>query len=204
MIINRKLSKSKTAAFVSNVLNLKAFNLPEVVEKEVSKVFAKYFIDNSNWFLYFKDDVSNKPLGLLAASINNERGYVDLNFDKLLRISKKYNNTFLNELFEFQTRITNTIKMRHDSSYESELILFSSLVKGQGIGTQLIKAYEAHLESLNINAYCLFTDDNCDYEWYIKHQYRMVGKYEIQTNDLKTLFIDPNKKYYVYKFFKVI
>lgn len=195
-----KPTPGKIWKLCANIIRVNQYNIKPSQEKKISKILAKYFIKNSDFFL--TEFENNQLVGLLMANLGNKK-HTDLDYSKLLQYKYKFSTQkLLKQVIELQVKIGETMdEHQAPSNQEAELVCFSSIIKSKGIGSKMIKAFEQKLIANNIKKYYLFTDENCDYQWYDKHGYIRTNEYPIPISELD-LINDGKQFYYIYRYEK--
>ncbi len=185
----------KYTKFIDRILALSKYHLNATIDQEIVEIFTYYFINNSNVFFNHMQD--GQEVGVIFGNID----YADevaFDYDKLTLIGEQHPE--YKEITTLQMEI-NKIMEAHYEPEIPELVTFCSFIPG--VGSQLIKQWEAEVKARGYHQYYLFTDSNCTYEWYIKKGYTLLEQYPINLDNLPTIKA-VNKEFYVYKFLKQI
>lgn len=183
--------------YIRPILVLEKYNSNEDVNNQISSIIADRFISSSN-FIY-EHKIDNQGVGIIGGSIGKVKGN-DLDCQALLEIGSKYPE--YQDQVQFQIRIMNKIA-ELDSGLLPEINCFCSLDRTKGIGKLLISKWEQELLNHNIHKYHLFTDANCNYEWYSRNGYQLVNQALIKIDDLDNIK-KHHKAFYIYEFEKEI
>ncbi len=124
----------------------------------------------------------------------------DLDIKALNKIINK--NPEYGDIIKFQERITKTIDMLRDKDLP-EVNCLCSLVSGKNIGFNLIKLWEDELKQRGHKQYQVFSDQNCNYEWYTRNGFKLVETIKLDMNGLDSMK-KKHKDFNVYKFIKTI
>ncbi len=186
---------NKYSKYIKPILVLEKYNDNPKVNEMICSIFADFLISNSD-FVY-EHLVDNVPLGCIAGTIKHSNG-VEFNVKGLKQIGEQYPD--YKDLVEFQIRIMDKIFSMDDGSMP-EVNCLASLFPGNG--KILIKTWEDKLIQNKINQYHLFSDENCNYEWYIKNGFKLVEKATINISDLKSITTESDM-FHIYHFIKKI
>lgn len=165
---------------IDNVLKISMFCENKNFADSVCEEFYKYFCEVSNLINVYEED---ETIGVLCAIIHDgTQNDTTINFDNI-KVSSENERQYI----EFRRRI----KQGYKSMYldcDAELEFFSSIKKGLGIGQKLIECFHEQLKQKNIIEYHLFTNEMCDYKWYMNHGYEIIKSIEIDISDLNHIF----------------
>lgn len=72
----------------------------------------------------------------------------------------------------------------------NELLLFivSPDARGLGVGTTLLKRFEAHLKARGARSYYLMTDESCSYGYYDRHGFQRIATYRLDEAETDPVF----------------
>lgn len=180
-----ELNLNDMMLLADNSTKISVFNQDQNFIHNLSQIYANYFINKTNYnFICLKD---NHVIGVCLGIIGNDTKNVKCNLDDV-----KTSNQAEQEFIIFRKRITQGYKDLNVSN-KVELELFSSLIKNQGIGSNLLKLFEQDLKQQGINEYYLYTNEMCDYHYYLKNNYTLIGQIAIDISDLDTIFGNQEK-----------
>lgn len=191
-MINKNIKEfDNYVKLIDNVLKISMFCQDINFVNSVANEYYQYFINVSNLINSYGATITD---GIMCAIINDGSNKdAKINFDNL-----KPNTLDQYQFIEFRKRVTNGYKSMHVEC-AAELEFFSSINKGNGIGKELIDCFHNQLIEKGIKEYYLFTNEICDYEWYINHNYKLVNSIKIDVSDLKAIMCRDDFKLFLFK-----
>ncbi len=191
------IKTKKYIEYVARILTLEKYQDNEKVNQDICKVFAKYWIDNSNSF--YNLDINKEEVGIIMGSIDciHSEELDNKTLNKIIDKHPEYK-----DLINFQQRIVRTINLLRDPKLP-EINCLCSLVSGKNVGLNLIKLFEKELKEKGHKKYQLFSDENCNYEWYERNGFKLVETIKLDLNGLDSIK-KKHKEFNIFKFTKTI
>lgn len=186
-----------------NKIQIKEFNIKDIEKARQFAVtgmgFDDYIENKFALYCYSKIvvemELKNSTIALGAYSENKLVGFIfaRINFQKLkytnlkriltVNLGNKLINFFdTDDMATIYDRANQTmLKKLMENKPDGEITFFAvdPSIKHQGIGTQLLKALETQLHNQQIY---VFTDSNCDYQFYLKKGFEIFDQTDIILN----------------------
>ncbi len=191
------IKSRKYVEYIKRILVLEKYQPNDKVNSEICRIFARYWIGNSNCF--YNIDINKQEVGIAMGSIDCTHE-VQLDTKALNKIVAKHEE--YRDLINFQERIMRTINLLRDPNLP-ELNCLCSLVSGKNVGLNLIKLWEKELKEKGHKKYQLFSDQNCNYEWYTRNGFQLIETIKLEMSGLNSIK-KKDKEFFVYKFYKTI
>ncbi len=191
------IKSRKYVEYVKKILTLDKYQQNEKVNNEICKLFAKYWIGNSNSF--YNLDINKEEVGIIMGSVDSDHE-VEMDVKAFNKIAQKHEE--YKELIDFQLKITKTIQMLRDKDLP-EVNCLCSLVSGKNVGLNLIALWEKELKERGHKKYQVFSDQNCNHEWYERNGFKLAETIKVDLDGLPSIK-KKHKDFYIYKFYKTI
>ena len=161
-------------------------------DKYIENKFALYFygkivaeMELKNSTIALGAYLENKLVGFIFARVNFQRlKYSTLKRNLTVNLGNKLINLFDNDDMAktYDQANQRMLKRFMKNTPDAEITFFAvdSNIKHQGIGTQLLKALENKLQNQLIY---VFTDSNCDYQFYLKRGFKIFDQIDVTLDE---------------------
>lgn len=192
----------EVARAISDTWNLETDITNKFVLKTSSLAYLYYMLAKSNYSKLLFDD---KKIAAVLFARNEHK----LNFLKIPRLLIMFLLTFFllltkegKNLYRYQldyNRVSDSLLSKNNKSYDGEAVLLFSLpcYKGKGYGSILLNNYKSYMNGLGYFNLYLITDDYCNYKFYDKMGYQLVGT---EGDNFNFINIDFFQNIYIYEF----
>ena len=192
----------KTAKAVSDAWNLETEIKNKYVLKFTCLAYLYFMLAKSNYVkLLFEN---NKIAAVLLARNDHKTNWFKifnlifmLIFSFFLVLTKDGRNLF-NYQLEYN-RVLDILMTKNNKEYDGEAVLLFSLpeYKGKGYGSILLNGYKDYMNNLGFFNLYLITDDYCNYKYYDKIGYKLVGT---EGDNFNFINMDFFQNLYIYEF----
>lgn len=161
-------------------------------DKYIENKFALYFygkivaeMELKNSTIALGAYLENKLVGFIFARVNFQRlKYSTLKRNLTVNLGNKLINLFDNDDMAktYDQANQRMLKQFMKNKPDGEITFFAvdSNIKHQGIGTQLLEALENKLQNQLIY---VFTDSNCDYQFYLKRGFKIFDQIDVTLDE---------------------
>lgn len=157
--------------------------------KKITKLIARYdflnYLCKSNYSLI--SSVNGKPVGVLLARNEKKYNIFSQFFNKIKKAFLWIRLIFLSSGRKYlkenkiMAKADKKLRKNHHRRYGAEFVLFAvkKNYKGQGVGSEMLDIFIKYLNDNKINTYYLYTDEYCNVDYYIKHDFTKLDETDV-------------------------